>query len=289
MCGVNRLKGERGVCGCDAGLTAARAALHPWEEPCISGEGGSGTVFFSGCSLKCVYCQNISISRCETAKEISLTRLVEIFFELKEKGAENINLVTPTHFIPHIAAALREAKTQGLGLTVVYNTGGYERVRSLKLLEGLVDVYLPDFKYMSAETAYKYSAAEDYPEAAKAAIAEMYRQTGEAQLDERGMMKKGVLIRHLVLPNFVEESRKIIAFLLETYGDKVYISIMSQFTPLKSFVEEGGFPELSVKTDRREYDALIDYALELGAENAFIQEEDVADESFIPPFDYEGL
>lgn len=288
-CGVNRLKGERGICGCDASLIAARAALHMWEEPCISGETGSGTVFFSGCNLGCVYCQNHSISHAETAKEISLERLVGIFFELKAKGAVNINLVTPTHFIPHIATALKLAKSRGLSLPIVYNSSGYEQVNSLKLLEGLVDVYLPDFKYFSSELSLKYSGAADYPEVAKKAIAEMYRQVGEPEFDDNGLMKKGVLIRHLVLPVFVEDSKKVIKFLFETYGNKVYTSIMSQFTPLEAFVKEGKYPELCMKVDRKAYDRLVDYAIEIGVENAFIQEEDVADESFIPLFDYEGL
>lgn len=288
-CGVNRLKGEKGICGCDASLIAARAALHMWEEPCISGKTGSGTVFFSGCNLGCVYCQNRSISSTELAKEISLERLVEIFFELKAKGAVNINLVTPTHFIPHIATALKLAKNRGLSLPIVYNSSGYELVSSLKMLEGLVDVYLPDFKYIYPELSQKYSKAADYAEIAKNAIAEMYRQTGEAKFDSNGLMKKGVLIRHLVLPGFEKNSQKIIKYVLDTYGNKVYISIMSQFTPLEAFVREGKYPELCRKLNRRVYDRLVDYAIEIGVENAYIQEEDVADESFIPLFDYEGL
>lgn len=288
-CGVNRLAGEKGRCGANAALLAARAALHMWEEPCISGETGSGAVFFSGCNLGCVYCQNRSISDTKVSKEISTQRLVEIFFELKAKGAVNINLVTPTHYLPHIAEALQTAKARGLNLTIVYNTGGYEKVSSLKLLEGLVDVYLPDFKYLNRETAAAYSGASDYAETAKKALAEMYRQTGSAQFDASGLMKKGVIVRHLVLPGGEKDSEKVIRYLYETYGDGIYLSIMSQYTPLKEFVSEGRFPELCRKVDRTVYDRLVDYALEIGVENAFIQEEDAADESFIPLFDFEGL
>lgn len=288
-CGVNRLAGEKGKCGVTAALFAARAALHMWEEPCISGDTGSGTVFFSGCNLGCVYCQNRKISDGAAAKEISTRRLVEIFFELKEKGAVNINLVTPTHFLPHIVGALHTAKEEGLNLPIVYNTSGYERVSSLKLLEGLVDIYLPDFKYFDREPAVRYSDAPDYAETAEKALDEMFRQTGGASFDASGLMKKGILVRHLVLPGWEKDSAKIIKYLYQTYGDGIYMSIMSQYTPMSDFVKEGRFPELSKKVGRNAYDRLVDYALEIGVENAFIQEEDAAEESFIPVFDFEGL
>ncbi|MGN0164606.1 MAG: radical SAM protein [Lachnospiraceae bacterium] len=288
-CGVNRLAGEKGVCGCDAKLYAARAALHMWEEPCISGETGSGAIFFSGCNLGCVYCQNRDISNLDIAKEISAERLAEIFFELKGKGAANINLVTPTHYIPYITTAVELAKNQGFDLPIVYNTGGYEKAESLKILDGLVDIYLPDFKYFYKDSAVRYSKAADYSAIAKAALAEMYRQTGTIVFDENGMMKKGTIVRHLCLPGREDESKQIIKYLFETYGNNIYMSIMSQYTPLESFVKEGRYPELYQKISRLKYDEIIDCALEIGVENAFIQEEDVADESFIPLFDYEGL
>ena len=288
-CGVNRLAGEKGMCGCDSKLYAAKAALHMWEEPCISGETGSGAVFFSGCNLRCVFCQNHNISNMSVAKEISVERLCEIFIELKDKGAVNINLVTPSHYIPHIATAVEYCKDRGFDLPIVYNCGGYESVEALKLLDGLVDVYLPDFKYMDSELAAKYSKAADYPEMAKYAVEEMYRQVGKPVFDENGLMKKGIIARHLVLPGCEKDSEKVIKYLYDTYGDNIYISIMSQYTPLAKFVEEGRYPELCKKIDREVYDRLIDYALDMGVENAFIQEDDVAEESFIPLFDFEGL
>ena len=288
-CGVNRLAGKKGVCGSDAGLYAARAALHMWEEPCISGETGSGAVFFSGCNLGCVFCQNRKISGMDVFREITVERLVEIFFELENKGAKNINLVTPSHYIPHVSTAVERSKNKGFGLPFVYNCGGYESVESLKMLEGLVDVYLPDFKYLDSDLSKKYSKAADYPQVVKKAVEEMYRQTGPAVFDDEGMMIKGVMVRHLVLPGCEKDSEKVIKYLYDTYGDNIFLSIMSQYTPLEDFVKEGKFPELCRKVDRRAYDRLIDYALEIGVENAFIQEEDVAEESFIPLFDYEGL
>lgn len=288
-CGVNRLTGEKGICGCDSKLYAARAALHMWEEPCISGKTGSGAVFFSGCNLRCVFCQNHNISSMEVAKEISVERLCGIFFELKDKGAANINLVTPSHYIPHIATTVECCKNRGFDLPIVYNCGGYESVETMKLLDGLVDVYLPDFKYMDSNLAAKYSKAADYPERAKSALEEMYRQVGPPVFDENGLMTKGVIVRHLVLPGCEMDSEKVIKYLYETYGNNIYMSIMSQYTPLAKFVEEGRYPELCKKIDREEYDRLIDYALDIGVENAFIQEDDVAEESFIPLFDFEGL
>lgn len=285
-CGVNRLKGERGYCGAGDRLKLGRAALHQWEEPCLSGTRGSGTVFFSYCNLKCVYCQNNSISREQGGKEISVERLAEIFLELQQKGAHNINLVTAVHFLPHIAEALRSAKGQGLVLPIVYNTSGYEKAETLRMLEGLVDIYLPDFKYMSAETAKRYSNAPDYPEVAKTALDEMVRQIGEAVFDEEGMMRRGVIVRHLVLPGCEEESRQILRYLYQTYGDRIYISLMNQYTPFGA-VER--YPELNRRISKRVYEDLIDYAVDLGIENGFVQEGDTAKESFIPAFLGEGV
>lgn len=289
-CKVNRLAGCKGFCGCDDKLYVARAALHMWEEPCISGDSGSGTVFFSGCTLKCVFCQNEDIANSSIGKEISITRLAEIFLELQSKGANNINLVTPTHYAVHIKSALELAKQSGLTIPIVYNTSGYEKPETLKLLHGLIDIYLPDFKYYSNEPAKKYSFAGDYFERTKAALKEMYRQTGPAVFDEHtGIMKKGIIVRHLVLPGCINDSKYVIKYLYENYGNNIYMSIMNQYTPMKKLIDSGKYPELAVKLSSKDYDSVVDYAINLGVENAFVQEGDVADESFIPRFDYEGV
>ena len=230
-CGVNRLAGDRGACGMGADIKAARAALHFWEEPCISGTRGSGTVFFSGCSLHCSFCQNEPISRGRAGKNISIGRLCEIFFELKAQGAHNINLVTPTHFIPQITAALRMAKENGLNLPVVCNCGGYESVESLRIWDGLIDIYLPDLKFYSGRLSKSLCDAPDYFEKAAAALSEMFRQTGEPVFDADGLMKKGMIVRHLMLPGHLFDTRKILAYLCSTYGNRMYISLMNQYTP----------------------------------------------------------
>lgn len=286
-CGSNRLAGQVGYCGMPADLVVARAALHMWEEPCISGTTGSGTVFFGGCNLKCVFCQNHSIAIGDCGKKITIARLAEIFLELQEKGAANINLVTPTHYIPQIREALLLAKENGLTLPIVYNTGGYENADILHLLDGLIDIYLPDLKYFSTELSLKYSHAADYFEQATLAIAEMYRQVGTPVFDEAtGMMKKGMIVRHLLLPGQAKDSKKILRYLHETYGDNIYISIMNQYTPLPHVAH---IPELNRKVLGEEYDRVVNFALRLGIENAFIQEGETAEESFIPPFDMEGV
>lgn len=288
-CGVKRAAGERGVCGQTDRIRAARAALHYWEEPCISGTAGSGTVFFSGCNLHCVYCQNRSISAEKAGKEITGERLSEIFLELQEKGAHNINLVTPGHFAPQIAEALVRAKEGGMSLPVVYNTGSYEYVDTLRQMEGLVDIYLPDFKYMDAGLSLRYSYAEDYSEVAKAAVAEMVRQTGAAVFengDEDGLLKRGTIVRHLVLPGCVEDSKAVVRYLHETYGNSIYISIMNQFTPMPELAD---YPEINRKVTKEEYEEVVDYAVSIGVECGFIQEGETAEESFIPAFDGEGI
>ena len=288
-CLVDRKKGEKGICGQTENLKVARAALHFWEEPCISGDAGSGAVFFSGCPLHCVFCQNENIANGTVGKEISLERLVDIFLELQEKGANNINLVTPGHFVPQIVKALDQAKKEGLTLPVVYNTSSYETVDTIRMLEGYVDIYLPDFKYMSSVLSQKYSHAPDYAEVAKAAIAEMVRQTGKAVFvngDEDNLILRGTIVRHLTLPGCMEDSMQILKYLHETYGDTIYISIMNQFTPLSNLEK---YPELNRKITDEEYETLVDYAIEIGIENGFIQEGDTAEESFIPAFDCEGV
>lgn len=288
QCGADRENGKSGICGVSGkNILAARAALHFWEEPCISGERGSGTVFFSGCPLRCVYCQNYQIASTEVGMEISEERLKEIFLELQEKGAHNINLVTPTHYTPEIIRAIRKAKEQGLRLPIVYNCSGYEKVETLKMLKGIVNVYLTDFKYMEREAAVRYSKAPDYPEIAQAALKEMMNQTGEAKFDENGIMQSGVIVRHLLLPGHVRNARAVVKYVYETYGDQLYLSLMNQYTPLPQVKKE--FPELDRRVTEREYQRLISYALEIGVENAFIQDGNTAKESFIPMFDYEGI
>lgn len=286
-CGARRGLGEKGFCGVSGGkLLCARAALHAWEEPCISGERGSGAVFFGGCPLRCVYCQNRDIARAAAGKEISRERLSEIFLELQEKGAANINLVTPTHYTPEILWAVERAKAQGLTLPIVYNCSGYEKTETLRLLEGTADIYLTDFKYMEEETARRYSHAPDYPEIAKAALAEMARQTGDAEFDGEGMMRRGVIVRHLLLPGHLKNAKAVVEYVYRTYRDRVYLSLMNQYTPLPGLER---WPELNRRVTRREYERLLDFALELGVENAFIQEGSTASESFIPAFDCEGV
>lgn len=285
MCMADR-EVTTGYCGVKNTLRVARAALHFWEEPCISGEEGSGAVFFTGCNLRCVFCQNFQIARAEQGKEISVERLAEIFLELQEQKANNINLVTATHYVPQVVLALKLARGNGLKIPVVYNCGGYERVETLKLLEGLVDIYLPDFKYVDSERAKRYSRAENYPEVAKTALAEMVRQQPRAEFDERGMMKKGVIVRHLMLPGGIKDSKAVVKYLYETYGDSIYISLMNQYTPLPHVAK---YPEINRKLKKFEYDRLVDYAISLGVENGFIQEGETAKESFIPAFTNEGV
>ena len=285
MCNIDR-EVTTGYCGVKNTLRVARAALHFWEEPCISGEEGSGAVFFTGCNLRCVFCQNYQIARAEQGKEITVERLSEIFLELQEKKANNINLVTATHYVPQVVEALKMAKSQGLHIPVVYNCGGYENVETLKLLEGLVDIYLPDFKYVDSERAKRYSHAENYPEAAKTALAEMVRQQPRAEFDGRGMMKKGVIVRHLMLPGGIKDSKAVVKYLYETYGNQIFVSLMNQYTPLPHVAD---YPEINRKLNKFEYDRLVDYAIALGVENGFIQEGETAEESFIPAFTNEGV
>ena len=288
-CGADRASGQLGVCGQTEELKVARAALHYWEEPCISGEEGSGAVFFSGCPLHCVFCQNENIANGTTGKKITVPRLSEIFLELQEKGANNINLVTPGHFVPQIIKALERARADGLFLPVVYNTSSYENVDTIRMLEGYVDIYLPDFKYMDSGLSARYSHAPDYAKVAKAAVAEMVRQTGKASFlhgDEDGLITRGTIVRHLTLPGCMEDSKSVLKYLHETYGDTIYISIMNQFTPLSNLEK---YPELNRRITEEEYEELVDYAIEIGIENGFIQEGDTAEESFIPAFDCEGV
>ncbi|MCR4618240.1 MAG: radical SAM protein [Lachnospiraceae bacterium] len=293
-CKVNRNIGEIGFCGQTAEIRAARAALHFWEEPVLSGKNGSGAVFFSGCNLRCVFCQNYNIALGDVGKGISDDRLTEIFFELKEKGAHNINLVTGTPYIPQIKKALEKAKSEHLDIPVIFNCGGYENVSSIKELEGLVDIYLPDMKYFSSELSARYSAAPDYFERACEALSEMFRQVGTPVIGANGLMEKGIIVRHLLLPGCTKDAKKILRYLYETYKDDIYISIMNQYTPMSHIADPAGalygkYPELTRKVTPEEYDRVVNFAIELGIEKAFVQDGETAEESFIPAFDYEGI
>lgn len=285
-CGVNRKNGEIGYCGETDRLRIARAALHFWEEPCISGDSGSGTVFLTGCNLGCVYCQNYDIAHEGRGKEVTIERLSEIFLELMNKGAANINLVTPTHFSPQIKDAVIRSRSRGLNIPIVYNTSSYETVESLRELVGIVDIYLADFKYFNGSIAERYSNAPDYPEITALAFGEMFRQQPELIFNDDGMLINGVVARHLVLPGHQEDSKKVLKHLYQRYGDSVLISIMNQFTPSAAL---SSWPEINKVLDNEEYQQLVDYAVTLGIENGYIQEGETAIESFIPPFNNEGV
>ena len=285
-CKVNRLEGMRGYCGMDSRIRAARAALHMWEEPCISGKKGSGAVFFSGCGLRCCFCQNRDIAIGDSGKEITQSRLADIFLELEQKGAANLNLVTGAHYVPQIISALEIAKEKGFGLPVVYNSSGYEKVETLQMLNGYVDVYLPDMKYADEKLAASFSHAEDYPRRAGAAIAEMVRQTGACQFKQEGYIRKGTIVRHLILPGHTKNSLAVLEYLHKTYGNDIFISVMNQYTPVW---KQEKYPELNRKVTRREYEKVLNCAIKLGIENGYFQEGETAKESFIPKFDYEGV
>ena len=291
-CQVDRTVGTKGYCGQSVHVTAARAALHYWEEPCISGSCGSGAVFFAGCNLQCVFCQNYAIAHAKAdpspeIPSISIHRLSEIFLELQAQGAANINLVTVGHFLPQICLALEESKRQGLTIPIVYNSSGYEKVSSIHLLEGLIDIYLPDLKYHSPNLSAQYSNAPDYFEIACGAIEEMFRQVGGPVFDsETGLMKHGIIVRHLILPGQTGDSKRILRYLHNTYGNHIYISIMNQYTPLSHVIS---FPELNRQVSTGEYDKVISFAEKIGIENGFIQVGNTVGESFIPAFDGKGL
>lgn len=280
-CGANRTVGNVGYCKAGKEIKIARAALHFWEEPPISGENGSGTVFFSYCNMGCVFCQNYGISHEHHGRTVTEGELAEIFIDLQKSGANNINLVTPTHYVPQIKSALITAKKNGLAVPVVYNCGGYESVEALKMLDGLVDIYMPDMKYCSDKYAIKYSNAPGYFAYACEAIEEMYRQTGKNVFDENGLMKSGVLVRHMLMPGMLFDSKKILDYLYGKYGDNIYISIMNQYTPMPN---AKNFPEINRRVDKKYYETLVDYAEKLGITNAFVQSGEAIGESFIPEF-----
>lgn len=284
-CGVNRLKGYTGYCRAGKDIKIAKAMLHEWEEPCISSGNGSGAVFFSNCSLSCVYCQNYDISQGDTGREVSIERLSHIFLELMDKGANNINLVSSTHYIPQIIEAITLAREKGLSLPVIYNTNGYENVETLKYLEGIVDVYLPDIKYYRDRYSIKYSNAREYFNHASSAVLEMHRQVGTPVFEE-GLIKKGVIIRHLLLPGLLSESKKIIDWIGTNLGSEVYISLMSQYVPMYRACY---FPEINRKVSPKSYEWLVDYCLSKGLEKGFIQEYDSAHTSYTPEFNLDGV
>ncbi len=292
MCHADRRAGKTGFCGQGAKVAAARAALHFWEEPCICGAGGSGAVFFSGCGLRCVFCQNHDIALGKRGHVLSLERLSRIFLELQEKGAVNINLVTAGHFLPQVCLALATAKRQGLNIPVVYNSSGYEEVSSLRMLAGLVDIYLPDLKYQSPRLSALYSHAPDYFEKACAAIGEMFRQVGRPVISpDSGLMERGVIVRHLLLPDCAGDSKRVLRYLHGTYGNDIYVSILNQYTPMEHLqaLAEFANSSLSRPVTEEEYARVLDFADRIGIENGYMQAGGTAAESFIPAFDGEGL
>ncbi|CAB1254812.1 Radical SAM protein [Clostridiaceae bacterium BL-3] len=285
-CRINRLKGHIGFCNAGKNVKIAKVSLHKWEEPCISGSIGSGTVFFCHCNLKCVFCQNHSISSENIGKEVSIERLSDIFLEQQERGAHNINLVTPTHYIPQIVQALDIAKSKGLTLPILFNTNSYQTTEALKALEGYIDVYLPDLKYFSNKYAIKYSNAPGYFNCASRAIKEMYRQVGSVTFNSSGLITKGLIIRHLMIPGLLFDSKKIMDYIYNTFGNSVYISIMNQYTPVYHAYK---FPEINRALNPKHYDSLINYCISLGIKNAFIQENGTCSEDFVPDFDLQGV
>ncbi len=302
LCGARRDEGERGVCGADARIFAARAALHFWEEPVISGTRGSGTVFFSRCSLGCVYCQNAEIASDDAGIEVSVEGLADAFLRLQNQGALNINCVTPTHHSLAIVEAVHMARSSGLEVPIVWNTSGYERREAIRMLEGAVDVYLTDFKYADVDLARKYSHAGDYPEVALAAIGEMLTCSGEPEFDEvddAPRMVRGVVVRHMVLPGAAEESMRVLDALYGAFGNRVLYSIMNQYTPVLSTRADAGdkqaqavlerFPELGARVTDADYERVLDHADAIGIEDYFWQQGPAALESFIPDWNGEGL
>ncbi len=277
---------KTGYCGELSTIRLARAALHMWEEPCISGVNGSGAVFFTGCALRCIFCQNNKIADGSIGKEVSIDKLATIFLRLQDQKAENINLVTGSHFVPQIVKAIELAKKSGLCIPIIYNCSGYEKVETLQKLQGLIDIYLPDMKYYDSNLSKSFSNAPDYFMIASKAIEEMVSQVKKVEFDENGMMRSGVIVRHLILPAHTKDSCNILKYLYQTYGNTIYISIMNQYTPV---IYQENFKELNRALTKREYKKVIDYALSLGVTNAFIQEGETARESFIPSFNYEGI
>ena len=285
-CFINRLDGELGHCNASSEVNIAKVTLHHWEEPCISGAQGSGAVFFSHCNLNCVFCQNHKISQVGYGKTVSVSRLSKIFLEQQSRGALNINLVTPSHYVPQIIEALKLAKNEGLNIPILYNSNGYENIETIKVLRGFIDVYLPDLKYYKDKYALKYSNAPNYFACATAVIAEMVSQVGEVKFDNDGIIQNGVIIRHLMLPGLLFDSKRIIDFIHTTFSDSVYISLMNQYTPMYNAFK---YPEINKVVNPNHYDALINYCLKIGIIKCFIQESGTSSESYVPSFDLSGV
>ena len=284
-CLIDRSK-TLGYCKATDKVKVARSALHYFEEPSISGNNGSGTIFFSNCNLKCCYCQNKEISTDGFGKEVSIERLANMMLELEKKNANNINLVTPTHYVPSIIEAIKLARSKGLSIPIVYNTSGYENVETLKLLDGYIDIYLTDFKYFDNKLGRDLSKCSNYFEVASKALEEMYRQTGKNKFNINGLMTKGIIVRCLVLPTKSDDTKKIINYLYKKYQDNIYLSIMNQYTPVNHIKD---YPFLNKTVSEDEYNDVIDYAIDLGIKNAYMQEGGTCSESFIPSFDLEGV
>ena len=284
-CLIDRTK-TLGYCKATDKVKVARSALHYFEEPSISGTNGSGTIFFSNCNLKCCYCQNKEISTDGFGKEVSIERISEMMLELEEKHANNINLVTPTHYVPSIIEAIKLARSKGLSIPIIYNTSGYESVETLKLLEGYIDIYLTDFKYSDNKLGKDLSKCSNYFEVTSKTLDEMYRQTGKNKFNDDGIMTKGIIVRCLVLPTKSDDTKKIINYLYKKYQDNIYLSIMNQYTPV-NYIKE--YPFLNKTVSEDEYNSVIDYEIDLGVKNAYMQEGGTCSESFIPAFDLEGV
>lgn len=282
-CGVNRLKGNKGRCKCDDTLKIALASLHMFEEPCISGTNGSGTVFFSNCNLNCIYCQNYEISNLGKGKSITIEHLAEIFLKQQEKKAHNINLVTPTMYVYQIIEAIKIAKSRGLNIPIIYNSNGYENIETIKLLNGYIDVYLPDLKYFSNELSKKYSNVDNYFDIATKALKEMYNQVGKARFDENGLIKKGVIIRHLVLPNHTQNTKNILKWISDNMPSDIYVSVMAQYFPAYKAKEDN---LINRKLNKKEYKEVLNYLYSLNLENGYIQELGEHEEEYVPNFDF---
>lgn len=284
-CGIDRFN-QVGFCRASDKVKLALVGLHQWEEPCLVGTKGAGTVFFSNCNMRCCFCQNHQISQGDFGVEVTVDRLAEIFLEQQRRGAANIDLVTPTHYVPQIITALDIAKSKGLNIPIVYNSNGYENEETIELLKDHIDIFLPDLKYFNDDMAVRYSSAPNYFEVASKAIAKMFELVGNTEFDDNGLMRRGVIIRHLVLPNYRHESMRIVEWIYKTFGDAIYISLMNQYTPMFNAVK---FKELNRRLTTFEYDSVINYALELGIKNCYIQVGKTASKEFIPNFNLDGI
>lgn len=280
-CKVNRLEGKKGRCKCDNTLKIALASLHMFEEPCISGTNGSGTVFFTNCNLNCIYCQNYEISQCGKGKEITIQTLADIFIKQQEKGAHNINLVTPTMYVYQIIEAIKLARKNGLKIPIIYNSNGYENIETIKMLNGYIDVYLPDLKYYTNELSKKYSNVDNYFEVATNAIKEMYSQVGNAVFDDNGIIQKGVIIRHLVLPNHIQNTKNILKWINENMPKDIYVSVMAQYFPTYKAKNDS---LINRKLNKKEYKEVFNYLYSLDLQNGYIQELGSHEEEYVPDF-----